>query len=158
MTYRVTENINLPFKLMPVVHVYEGAKVEISLKVIALFERTIFASNIVIKVPAPPNATKCSTVVSSGKAKYEPEQQSIIWRIRRFAGNSEYTLRASINLIQTTNDAPWSKPPVSIDFQVPMFTASGLRVRFLRVIDRTNYKPLKWIRYMTKAGSYSHRI
>ena len=59
-------------------------------------------------------------------------------------------------------DKAWSgtnKPPISLDFQVPMFTASGLRVRFLRIQEKSpNYRPVKWIRYITKAGSYQHRI
>ena len=27
----------------------------------------------------------------------------------------------------------WGQPPINLDFQVPMFTASGLRIRFLKV-------------------------
>ena len=158
MTYRVTENINLPFKLMPIFQEYGSAKIEISLKIKSMFERNLFASNIVIKIPTPRNTGKCNIFVASGKAKYEPEQSAIVWRIRRFPGDSEYSMRGSVNLVATNSDKAWSKPPISLDFQVPMFTASGLRVRFLRVIERSNYKPIKWIRYITKAGSYQHRI
>lgn len=39
-----------------------------------------------------------------------------------------------------------------------MFTASGLRVRFLRIYEKAGYKPTKWIRYITKAGEYLHRL
>lgn len=39
-----------------------------------------------------------------------------------------------------------------------MFTASGLRVRFLRVTEKSGYKPTKWIRYITKSGEYLHRL
>ena len=158
MTYRVTENINLPFKLMPILQEYGNSKIEISLKIKSMFERNLFASNIVIKIPVPRNTGKCNIFVVSGKAKYEPEQTAIIWRIRRFPGDSEYSMRGSVNLVSTSSEKAWSKPPISIDFQVPMFTASGLRVRFLRVIEKSNYKPIKWIRYITKAGSYQHRI
>jgi AP-2 complex subunit mu-1 len=45
-----------------------------------------------------------------------------------------------------------------VDVQVPMYTASGLRVRFLKVFERTNYQTTKWVRYMTKNGTYQHRI
>ena len=55
-------------------------------------------------------------------------------------------------------DKAWVKPPISIEFQVPMFTASGLRVRFLRVYEKSGYKPTKWIRYITKGGDYQHRL
>ncbi|OMJ83568.1 hypothetical protein SteCoe_15477 [Stentor coeruleus] len=158
MTYRVTENINLPFKLMPIYQEYGNAKIEISLKVKSMFDRNLFATNVVIKIPTPRNTGKCNIFVVSGKAKYEPEQSAIMWRIRRFPGDSEYSMRGSVNLVATSSEKAWSKPPISIDFQVPMFTASGLRIRFLRVIEKSNYKPIKWIRYITKAGSYQHRI
>lgn len=158
MTYRVTENINLPFKIMPIVQEYGTSKIEISLKIKSMFDRNLFATSVVIKIPTPRNTGKTSIFVVSGKAKYEPEQSAIVWRIRRFPGDSEYSLRGSVNLVATSTEKTWSKPPISIDFQVPMFTASGLRIRFLRIIEKSNYKPIKWIRYITKAGSYQHRI
>jgi len=45
-----------------------------------------------------------------------------------------------------------------MDFQVLMFTASGLLVRFLKVFEKSNYQSVKWVRYMTKAGSYQIRV
>ncbi len=56
------------------------------------------------------------------------------------------------------SEKPWVKPPIGLEFQVPMFTASGLRVRFLRVFEKSGYKPTKWIRYVTKGGDYLRRI
>jgi AP-2 complex subunit mu-1 len=44
------------------------------------------------------------------------------------------------------------------EFQVPMFTASGLHVRFMKVFERANYETIKWVRYMTKAGTYQIRL
>ena len=78
MTYRVTENINLPFKIMPIFQEYGSAKIEISLKAKSMFDRNLFATNIVIKIPTPRNTGKCNIFVVSGKAKYEPEQSAII--------------------------------------------------------------------------------
>ena len=39
-----------------------------------------------------------------------------------------------------------------------MFTASGLMVRFLKIFEKSNYNSVKWVRYMTKAGSYQIRF
>ena len=52
----------------------------------------------------------------------------------------------------------WSRPPISMDFQVLMFTSSGSLVRFLKVFEKSNYTSVKWVRYMTKAGSYQIRV
>jgi len=51
------------------------------------------------------------------------------------------------------------RPPIDVDFQVLMFTASGLVVRFLKVFEKSNYHSVKWVRYLTKAsGSYQIRV
>jgi AP-2 complex subunit mu-1 len=39
-----------------------------------------------------------------------------------------------------------------------MFTASGVMVRYLRIFEKSNYETTKYVRYMTKAGSYQIRI
>lgn len=53
----------------------------------------------------------------------------------------------------------WARPPIDVDFQVLMFTASGLIVRFLKVFEKSNYQSIKWVRYLTKAsGNYQIRV
>ena len=42
--------------------------------------------------------------------------------------------------------------------QVPMYTSSGLHVRYLKVTEKSSYKTIKWVRYVTKAGTYQIRI
>lgn len=51
---------------------------------------------------------------------------------------SEYTLQADAELSSTTHRKAWSRPPIEVDFQVLMFTASGLLVRFLKVFEKSN--------------------
>ena len=68
-----------------------------------------------------------------------------------FSGNAQLT--------GTTTRQVWARPPIDIDFQVLMFTASGLIVRFLKVFEKSNYQSVKWVRYLTKAsGSYQVRV
>ncbi|KAJ2811489.1 clathrin associated protein complex medium subunit, partial [Coemansia furcata] len=67
-------------------------------------------------------------------------------------------LTAVVDLAPMTKPTPWSRPPIGLDFQVLMFTASGLLVRFLKVFEKSNYQSVKWVRYLTKAGSYEIRI
>ena len=75
MTYRITENINLPFKVVPVVQEYpENHRIEYSVKIKAIFERSNYATNVVAKIPVPPNAAQTKIYsAGSGKAKYEPD-------------------------------------------------------------------------------------
>ncbi|KAJ1956341.1 clathrin associated protein complex medium subunit [Linderina pennispora] len=159
MRYRTTENVNLPFKVLPVVREMGKSRIEYEILVKSNFNSKLSATNVVIKVPTPPSATKCRIkVFGPGKAKYQPEQNAIVWKISRFQGLQESSLTAIVDLAPMSKQVAWSRPPISLDFQVLMFTASGLLVRFLKVFEKSNYQSVKWVRYMTKAGSYEIRI
>lgn len=64
-------------------------------------------------------------------------------RIPRFQGQADTTFTAEASLSSVTVRKAWSRPPISIDFQVLMFTASGLLVRFLKVFEKGNYQSVK---------------
>lgn len=69
------------------------------------------------------------------------------------------TFSGTAKLTSTTNRQVWARPPIDVDFQVLMFTSSGLIVRFLKVFEKSNYHSVKWVRYLTKAsGSYQIRV
>ena len=78
-------------------------------------------------------------------------------RIARFTGQSEYVLSADATLTSMTNQKAWSRPPLNLSFSLLMFTSSGLLVRYLKVFEKSNYSSVKWVRYMTRAGSYEIR-
>lgn len=106
----------------------------------------------------PNNTARCKITVGMGTAKYAPEQNAIVWKVRRFPGGQEVVLNGEIELIMSTKNKAWLRPPIAVDFQVPMFTASGLHVRSLKIYERSNYQTTKWVRYVTRAGSYQVRI
>ncbi|POY70590.1 hypothetical protein BMF94_6368 [Rhodotorula taiwanensis] len=159
MRYRSTSNINLPFRVQPIVEEIGKSRVEYTVHVKSMFPAKLSANNVVIKIPTPLNAASVDCKVGLGKAKYVPAENMIVWKIPRFQGGSDTTFTAFASLSSTTMQKPWSRPPISIDFQVLMFTASGLLVRFLKVFEKSNYQSVKWVRYLTKAnGSYLIRI
>jgi AP-2 complex subunit mu-1 len=126
------------------------------LKVIANFSDKLFATHVVIKIPVPENTVKAKIKTSLGRAKYEPEQQAIMWRVKCFPGKAERMLTADIDLIWPK---AWNnRPPIDVEFQVPMLTASGVHVRFLRVYDKSGYHTTRWLRYTTKAGAGGYQI
>ena len=80
-------------------------------------------------------------------------------RIPRIQGGQEVTFSGHAQLTITTTRQVWARPPIDVDFQVLMFTASGLIVRFLKVFEKSSYQSVKWVRYLTKAsGSYQGRV
>jgi len=81
-----------------------------------------------------------------------------VWRIKKFRGDHDLLLRADVTRLRGTTLKEWKRPPISLNFQVSMFTASGLRIRYLKITEKNPYTPTKWIRYITRAGDYNHRI
>jgi AP-2 complex subunit mu-1 len=159
MKYRCTENVNLPFRVLAVIKEHGRTRLEANVKVKANFNVKLFALNVVIRIPLPSNTAVARMTVAAGKGKYEPENQAMVWRIRRFPGDAEYQLSAEVDLTATMNDTKkWSRPPISMEFQVPMYTSSGLAVRFLKIFEKSGYQTVKWVRYITKHGQYQYRI
>jgi hypothetical protein len=146
-----------------------------------------------------------------------------VWKMRKFTGSAEHTLRAEVILVSTTKEhKPWAKPPISMQFQVrarahacscppppftpapalaggaqhrphwgragllllgpwprprrgllrrrrcghvppqvPMYSASGLRVSYLKILEKkmgSSYKVEKWVRKLCKSGDFLVRV
>jgi len=111
-----------------------------------------------LKVPCPRDTAQVNAHCREGRAKYEPANGGIVWRIKKFRGDHDLLLRADVTRLHDTVLKEWKRPPITLNFQVSMFTASGLRIRFLKITEKNAYKPTKWIRYITRAGDYLHRI
>ncbi|UZJ51224.1 hypothetical protein CBS101457_000544 [Exobasidium rhododendri] len=159
MRYRSTTNVNVPFKVHPIVEEIGKSKVEYNVSLRANFDTKLSGTNIVLRIPTPPNTTNVKCQVVMGKAKYLPDENIIIWKIPRIQGGAETSLQADAELSSMTHRKAWSRPPIEVDFQVLMFTASGLLVRFLKVFEKSNYQSVKWVRYLSRAnGSYLIRF
>lgn len=162
MRYRSTENIQLPFKIHPVVNFISSTRIEYKIHLKSQFMSKFNANNVVVKIPTPPNTAVVRGLGNfgggAGKAKYVPAENAIVWKIPRMQGQTEFTLSAEAELSATIVKKAWSRPPISMDFQVHMFTSSGLFVRFLKVFEKSNYQSVKWVRYLTKAGNYQVRF
>ena len=159
MSYRATENINLPFRVHAIVNETGRTKVSYNISIRATYSSKLFATGVTLRIPTPLNtATVDGCRTSNGKAKYEPELNAIVWKMQRFTGGSEFTLAGEANLTATPQQKAWSRPPISLQFNLLMFTSSGLLVRYLKVFEKGGYGSVKWVRYMTRAGSYEIRF
>lgn len=157
MNYRISDATQVPIKLMCLFS-KTGYKMEYKIKMRAEFESSNSAENIELKIPIPPETAKKNTNPGVGKAKYESDQNAIVWRIKKFQGGKEALLRVDLEMAKEWNEADWNRPPISLNFSIPMFTVSGVKVSFLKIMEKSGYKPYKWIRYLTKSGEYTHRI
>eukprot|EP00656_Telonema_subtile_P011215 TRINITY_DN15525_c0_g1_i2.p1 TRINITY_DN15525_c0_g1~~TRINITY_DN15525_c0_g1_i2.p1 ORF type:complete len:428 (-),score=109.14 TRINITY_DN15525_c0_g1_i2:262-1545(-) len=157
MRYRVTENVELPFKITPSIHTHGRTRIEITVTVKATFEPKQAADKDQVMIPVPKTTAKCKFTKIAGKAKYVAEQNAVVWRLSNFQGQQSESLTVSVEMAATVSDKVWSRPPISLQFQVPMFTASQLKVMFLKVTDKSGYTTHKWVRYVTCAGTYQCR-
>ena len=56
---------------------------------------------------------------AAGKAKYDSKKHALVWKIKRFTGATEHSLVSAVELIATTREKKsWSRPPISMTFQV----------------------------------------
>lgn len=84
-----------------------------------------------------------------------------MWSIKQFHGQREYLMRAHFGLpsISAEGAAPESwKAPVEVKFEIPYFTVSGIQVRYLKIIEKSGYQALPWVRYITQNGDYQLRM
>jgi AP-2 complex subunit mu-1 len=158
MRFRVND-VKQPFRLFPSVREDGKTKLSIDLKVLADFPYDKKATNVVIKFPVPNNTASTLIEVSKGRARFEPAEKAIVWRLSSFPGSTEINMSAEVNLIQLSRgDKGWVRPPVSMDFQIQMISVSGVEVRFLKVYEKSSYTTARWVSYLTKAGEFQIKI
>eukprot|EP01091_Cochliopodium_minus_P011992 TRINITY_DN3536_c0_g1_i1.p1 TRINITY_DN3536_c0_g1~~TRINITY_DN3536_c0_g1_i1.p1 ORF type:complete len:429 (-),score=108.02 TRINITY_DN3536_c0_g1_i1:78-1364(-) len=158
LNYRTTANLQLPFNITPIVNEYGNTRVDYKIRIESTYSQRLTGTDVKITIPTPPNTALTKIKTQAGKAKYEPSLNAIVWLIKKFPGNQHYDFTAHVDLISTTVKKVWSRPPISLSFEVPT-CASGLVVRYLRVVEhKLRYTPLKWVRYIARAGNYQFRI
>ncbi|KAJ3514203.1 hypothetical protein NLJ89_g2505 [Agrocybe chaxingu] len=144
MRYRSTSNVKLPLRIITSVTEVGTSQVQYTVTVKTNFGNKLSATNVVLRIPTPLNTTSVDCKVAVGKAKYVPAENVIVWKVSRLQGGQECTLGATAALTSTTTRQVWARPPIDVDFQVLMFTASGLIVRFLKVFEKSNYQSIKF--------------
>jgi len=160
MRYRTTKDISLPFRVIPLVREVGRSKMDVKVILKSNFKNTLLAQKIEIRIPTPLNTAGVTLQCMKGKAKYKSAENAIVWKIKRIGGMKESQISAEIELLQTDNKKKWTRPPISMNFEVP-FAPSGFKVRFLKVFEsKLNYSDhdvIKWVRYIGRSGLYETR-
>lgn len=167
MKYRVSENVTIPFKVIAMVKELGRTRVSVDVMFKSLFAEKTVAQEIRVRIPVPPNTAKVKVLCSGGKARYLAGEECLRWKIKNLPGGKEIRLQAEVMLVGSIKDdaddkksggkKKWSQPPLNVQFSLPMFTASGLRIRFLKVWSKEGYEATKWVRYITTAASSGHQ-
>lgn len=80
MRYRSTTNVNLPFKVQPLVEEVGKSRVEYTISLRSNFDAKLNATNVTLKIPTPLNTASVDCKVTVGKAKYVPAENYILWK------------------------------------------------------------------------------
>nr|XP_012291145.1 AP-1 complex subunit mu-2 [Aotus nancymaae] len=121
------------------------------------FKKQSVANGVEISVPVPSDADSPRFKTSVGSAKYVPEKNVVIWSIKSFPGGKEYLMRAHFGLPSVEKEEVEGRPPIGVKFEIPYFTVSGIQVRYMKIIEKSGYQALPWVRYITQSGDYQLR-
>ncbi|RKF59834.1 AP-1 complex subunit mu-1 [Golovinomyces cichoracearum] len=142
---------------LSVIERHAHSRVEIMVKAKSQFKRRSTANNVEIIIPVPADADSPRFKTSIGSVRYTPEVNSAVWTIKSFPGGKEFLMRAHFGLPSVTSEEIEGRPPIHVKFEIPYFTTSGIQVRYLKIIEKSGYQALPWVRYITQNGDYQLR-
>lgn len=131
-------------------------RIEYKLTAKSKFKRCSKASSVVISIPIPAKAKNPKYKSDYGVVQYFPELYEIQWFIKNFQGEKEFSMNISLDFsyVSNYNEIKANTLPISVRFEIPYFTVSGIQLRYLKVRDVSGYKSLPWVRYMTRSDKY----
>ncbi|KAK0490424.1 Mu homology domain-containing protein [Armillaria novae-zelandiae] len=157
MSYRLSTPVKPLVWVEAAVESHKGSRVEYVVKVLA--------HNVEIYVPVPDDADSPKFRASTGSVQYAPDKSAFVWKIKQLGGGREFLMRAHFGLPSVKSGAetvaeqePEKRAPITVKFEIPYFTVSGIQVRYLKIVEKSGYQALPWVRYITQNGDdYSLR-
>jgi AP-1 complex subunit mu len=158
LVYRLNTEVRPLIWVEAHVEPHKGSRIEYMIKVKSNFKARSTANNVELEIPVPSDADSPKFKTAMGKVEYVPAKDAIVWKIKQFQGQKEYLMRAHFGLPSITGEESLSKAPISVKFEIPYFTVSGIQVRYLKIIEKSGYHALPWVRYITQNGDYQIRM
>ncbi|KAJ3503918.1 hypothetical protein NMY22_g18084 [Coprinellus aureogranulatus] len=159
MSYRLSTPVKPLIWVEAAIESHKGSRVEYIVKVKAHFKRRSTANNVEIYVPVPDDADSPKFRAATGTVQYAPDKSAFIWKIKQLGGSREFLMRAHFGLPSVKAEQEMDKrAPITVKFEIPYFTVSGIQVRYLKIVEKSGYQALPWVRYITQNGDdYSLR-
>lgn len=157
MTYRLST------ALKPIIHIdstiekYSRSRIEMLIRARSQYRSQSVAQNVQIRIPVPPDVDTPKAQCSAGRMRYSPNENALIWTIKQFPGRKQFTLRAHFGLPSVESEEEESKRPIVINFEIPFFTVSGVKIQYLKVFEKSGYQAVTWVSYLSKDGTYEFR-
>mmetsp|Transcript_20670 Transcript_20670/g.30929 ORF Transcript_20670/g.30929 Transcript_20670/m.30929 type:complete len:423 (-) Transcript_20670:53-1321(-) len=160
MTYRVQAKSKKPvISVKCDVEKHKNSRIEYLVKATSNFRKRTAANRVRIKIPVPDDADSPKFRTSEGKVTYLAEESVMLWTISHFPGQKQYILRGHFGLPSIENEeGEKTTRAISVKFNIPYFTVSGMKIRYLKISEKSGYNALPWVRYITQGGEYQIRM
>ncbi|XP_043555102.1 AP-1 complex subunit mu-1-like isoform X2 [Chiloscyllium plagiosum] len=158
MSYRVTSQVQPYLFVEANVQRYTHSRIEITAKVKGKFKERLTATDVAIIIPVPSDASSPKFSTAKGCIEWVPEDSVIIWSINSIQGGKEFMMKAHLGLPSVEAEEPEAKPPIRVKFKIQYLAASGLQIKYVRIIEKSTYQAISWIRSLTKSGDFQIRI
>ncbi|WVR09541.1 hypothetical protein IAU60_006610 [Kwoniella sp. DSM 27419] len=152
MSYRLSTPVKPLVFAEASVESHRGSRIEYMVKVRGQFKRRSTANNVEIYVPVPDDADSPKFRTSVGSVVYAPEKSAFIWKIKQLGGGRDYLMRAHFGLPSVRNEEIDKRAPITVKFEIPYFTVSGIQVRYLKIVEKSGYQANPWVRYLCVNG------
>ncbi|XP_015263911.1 PREDICTED: AP-4 complex subunit mu-1-like [Gekko japonicus] len=106
----------------------------------------------------PPPASPKELSNPEQTAALQSSTKSIEWVVPRVQGGSQLSALFKLEVPGLSRAVLRELGPVSLSFEVPAHTCSGLQIRFLRFTGTQPNLPYRWVRYVTHSESYVIRL
>ena len=160
MSYRLDMSIKPLISVKVEIKNHSETRIEYIVKAKTNFKNRSVANNVSIYLPVPLDIQNATFKTTSGSVVYLSDREDLLWFIKRFEGQCELDMTCSFGLPTVKIDDPNKhlKRPIQISFEIPYFTVSGFQVRYMKIVEKSGYEAVPWVRYFTRNGEYNIRI
>ena len=160
MSYRLDMNIKSLISCKIEIKNHSETRIEYIVKAKTNFKNRSVANNVSIYIPVPLDIQNATFKTTSGSVVYLSDREDLLWFIKRFEGQCELDMTFSFEVPTVRIDDPNKhlKIPIQISFEIPYFTVSGFQVRYMKIVEKSGYEAVPWVRYFTRNGEYNIRI
>ena len=98
-------------------------------------------TKIFVKIPVPKQTSSISVEFEKGSSssyEYNSQGKYVLWDVGNLAGQMEQTMKIVISLNEALiGDIKKHVGPISMSFEIPSTNISDLRIRYLKVRERS---------------------
>ncbi|XP_055798457.1 AP-4 complex subunit mu-1 isoform X2 [Salvelinus fontinalis] len=162
MQYQLCDDLPTapPFRLFPSIERDSCGRLLMYLKLRCDLPPKSAAINVSITIPVPKGSLRLSQELSSPdqSAELQPKNKAVHWEIPRFPGGAQLSALFKLEVSGLSSASLQEVGPVSLSFELPKYTCTGLQIRFLRLSPIQPGPSQRWVRYVTHSDSYTIRI